>query len=379
MQAIVYESYGPPDVLKIKDLPTPAPKDNEVLVRVHATSVNYGDLIARNFAAVTPAEFNMPGLFWLMAKLYFGPGKPKHPLLGSEFSGVVESVGPKVTAWKAGDEVFGYLGQKMGAYAEYVAVPENDCFVSKPAALPHDEAAALPYGAVMAWHLLKKAGVRKGQKVLINGASGGIGSAAVQIASYLGAEVTGVCGTPRVDYVRSLGATHVIDYTKERLSDRGTRWDLIVDVRGRLPFAEATALLNDYGTVLSVSFKTRHLLQMLRSSFGGRHKMLCVLAPGKVDDLRAVRELIESGALRAHVARRFAFTDAPAAHRLVEEGKHTGAVVIVGPGGGAQPQADSAPGLTEDTDRNTHPENKPKQSFIRPLAFVEDISYTCRT
>ncbi|MBR9974883.1 MAG: zinc-binding dehydrogenase [Bacteroidetes bacterium] len=212
MQAIVCESYGSPDVLTIKDVPTPAPKDNEVLVCVHATSVNYG-----------------------------------------------------------------YLGQKMGAYAEYVAVPENDCFVEKPAALPHDEAAALPYGAVMAWHLLKKAGVRKGQKVLVNGASGGIGSAAV---------------------------------------------------RGRLPFSEAKALLNDDGTVLSVSFKTRHLLQMLRSSFGGKHKMLCVLAPGKVDDLRAVRELIENGALRAHVARRFAFTDAPAAHRLVEEGKHTGAVVI---------------------------------------------------
>jgi NADPH:quinone reductase-like Zn-dependent oxidoreductase len=330
MQAIIFEKYGPPEVLKVGELPKPVPKDTEVLVRVRATSVNYGDLVARNFKAITPAQFNMTALFWLMAKLYFGVGKPKHPVLGSEFSGVVESAGSKVTASKPGDEVFGYLGQKMGAYAEYVCVPENDCFVPKPAGLPHDEAAVLPYGAVMAWYLLGKAGVRKGQKVLVNGASGGIGSAAVQIAKHLGAEVTGVSGTPRVEYVRSLGADAVIDYTKENLADRGERWDLIVDVRGRLPFAEAKSLLNENGTVLSVSFKLRHLLQMLRTSFGGKRKMLCAIAPGKVADLRAVRELIEKGALKARVAERFAFTDAPAAHRVMEEGRNTGAVVILG-------------------------------------------------
>jgi len=329
MKAIVYENYGSPEVLKIQEVATPVPGEKEVLVRVHATSVNYGDLTARNFAAMSPRDFNMPMLFWVMAKLYFGLGKPRHGILGSEFSGVVESVGKDVTAYRAGDAVFGYLGQKMGAYAEFVCVPEDGCFIAKPAGLSHDEAAALPYGAVMAWHLLNKAGVRGGQKVLINGASGGIGSAAVQIAKYLGAEVTGVCGTPRVDYVRSLGATDVIDYRKDTLASRGTRWDLIVDVRGRLPFAEAKTLLNDYGTILSVSFKMRHLLQMLRTSFGGRHRMLCVLAPGKVDDLRAAGELIEKGALKALVAERFAFTDAPAAHRVMEEGKHTGAVVIV--------------------------------------------------
>lgn len=330
MKAIVYEEYGAPEVLRIKEIATPAVGDEDVLIRVHATSVNFGDRLARNFRAVTPSSFNMIGLFWLMAKIYFGWTKPKRPVLGSEFSGVVESVGSKVSAYKPGDEVFGYLGQKMGAYAEYIRVRENDCFVQKPAGLSHDEAATLPYGAIMAWHLLRKAGVGRGQRVLINGASGGIGSAAVQIAKYLGAEVTGVCGTPRLDFVRSLGADEVIDYTEEDFTKRDATWDVIVDVRGRIPFSAAAAKLNEYGTLLSVSFKMRHLLQMLRTSFGSKRRMLCVLAPEGVQSLRAVCELIEKGVLRAPVIDRFAFDDAAAAHRLMEEGRNAGSVVVLG-------------------------------------------------
>lgn len=329
MKAIVYENYGAPEVLRIKEIATPVVGEQDVLVRVLATSVNFGDRLARNFRAVTPGSFNMLGLFWLLAKIYFGVRKPKRPVLGSEFSGVVESVGSKVTAYKSGDEVFGYLGQKMGAYAEYVRVRESDCLVHKPAGLPHDEAAVLPYGAIMAWQLLRKAGVGRGQRVLINGASGGIGSAAVQIAKHLGAEVTGVCGTPRLDYVRRIGADAVIDYTKEDFMRRGESWDLIVDIRGRLPFAAAVAHLNEYGTLLSVSFKMRHLLQMLRTSFGSKRRVLCVLAPDGVESLRAACELVEKGVLRAPVIERFAFTEAAAAHRLVEEGRNTGAVVIL--------------------------------------------------
>jgi NADPH:quinone reductase-like Zn-dependent oxidoreductase len=330
MKAIVYENYGPPEVLRIKEIATPSVGEEDVLIRVHATSVNFGDRLARNFRAVTPASFNMLGLFWLGAKIYFGVKKPKRPVLGSEFSGVVESMGSKVTAYKAGDEVFGYLGQKMGAYAEFVCVRETDCLVHKPAGLPHDEAAVLPYGAIMAWQLLRKAGVGRGQRVLINGASGGIGSAAVQIAKHLGAEVTGVCGTRRLDYVRALGADAVIDYTMEDFTKRDATWDIIVDIRGRLPFSAAVAHLSEYGTLLSVSFKMRHLLQMLRTSFGSKRRMLCVLAPDGVENLRAVRDLVEKGVLRVPVIERFAFSDAAAAHRLMEEGRNAGAVVILG-------------------------------------------------
>lgn len=330
MKAIMYEHYGPPEVLRIKEITTPTVGEEDVLVRVHATSVNFGDRLARNLKAVTSAQFNMPALFWLMAKLYFGIAKPKRPVLGSEFSGVVESVGAKVTAYKPGDEVFGYLGQKMGAYAEYVRVRENDCLVPKPAGLPHDEAAVLPYGAIMAWNLLDRAGVRKGQRVLVNGASGGIGSAAVQIAKYLGAEVTGVCGTPRLDYVRSLGADGVIDYTQEDFMQSGETWDLIVDILGRCPYARCKGSLTKDGRILYVSFKMKQVFQKFWISMTSSRKMTCTLAPGSAADLRTVCELIENGALRAPVVERFAFTDAAAAHRLMEEGKNIGAVAIMG-------------------------------------------------
>jgi NADPH:quinone reductase-like Zn-dependent oxidoreductase len=330
MKAIVYEIYGLPEVLRIKEISTPTVGEGDVLVRVRATSVNFGDRLARNLSAVTPAQFSMPALFWLMAKLYFGIAKPKRPVLGSEFSGVVELVGSNVTAYKSGDEVFGYLGQKMGAYAEYVCVRENDCFVPKPAGLSHDEAAVLPYGAIMAWNLLNQAGVRKGQKVLVNGASGGIGSAAVQIAKYLGAEVTGVCGTPRLDYVRSLGADAVIDYTQQDFTQSGGTWDLIVDIRGRCPFSRCKGSLTKDGRILYVSFKMKQVFQMVWTSITSGRKVICTLAPDGAEYLRTVCELVEKGALRAPVVERFAFTDATAAHRLLEEGKNTGAVVILG-------------------------------------------------
>ncbi len=331
MKAIVYEEYGPPEVLRIKEITTPAVGERDVLVRVHAASVNFGDRIARNFRAVTPSQFNMLAPFWLMAKLYFGIAKPKRPVLGSEFSGVVESVGSKVTSRRSGDAVFGYLGQTMGAYAEFVRVRENDCFASKPAGLPHDEAAVLPYGAIMAWQLLDRAGVRKGQKVLVIGASGGIGSAAVQIAKHLGAEVTGVCATPRLDYIRSLGADAVIDYTKEDVTMREETWDLIVDIRGRCPYSRCKGLLTKDGRILYVSFKMKQVFQMLWTSIASDRKVICTLAPGSATDLRTVCELIEKGALRAPVVERFAFTDAASAHRLMEEGRNAGAVVIQGP------------------------------------------------
>ena len=198
MKAIVCEKYGSPEVLQLKEVAKPTPKDNEVLIRVHAASVNFGDLMARNFKAVSPRQFNMPFLLWLLAKISFGLSQPKITILGSELAGEIEAVGKDVTKLKIGDQVFAHIGMNMGAYAEYVCMSESGAVTLKPVNLSYEEASTLPYGAVMATNLLGKANIQRGQKVLINGASGGIGSMAVQLAKHFGAEVTGVCGTPRL-------------------------------------------------------------------------------------------------------------------------------------------------------------------------------------
>jgi NADPH:quinone reductase-like Zn-dependent oxidoreductase len=254
MKAIVYTEYGTPDVLGLKEITKPAPKDNEVLIRNYAASINFGDLMARNFKAISPSKFNMPLFFWLPARLALGFNKPRNHILGNEFAGEVEAVGKAVTCFKPGDQVFGYLGQSMGAYAEYLCLSENGVMAIKPANITYEEAAVLPYGAIMALSLLRKANLQPGQKVLINGASGGIGSAAVQIARHLGAEVTGVCGTPRLDFVKSLGAAMVIDYTKEDFTQNGETYDLIFDILGRSSFSRCQNSLKQNGRYLLASF-----------------------------------------------------------------------------------------------------------------------------
>jgi NADPH:quinone reductase-like Zn-dependent oxidoreductase len=328
MKAILCTKYGPPEVLQLQEVAQPAPKDNEVLVRVHATSINYGDLTARNFKFISPQEFNMPLLFWLMAKFAFGLNEPRVKILGSEFSGEVEAVGKDVTLFKAGDPVFGYVGQDMGAYAEYLCIPENGTLAIKPANMNYEEAAVVPYGAIMALSLLKTAGLQPGQKVLINGASGGIGSAAVQIARHFGAEVTGVCGTPRLEFIKSLGAQHVIDYTREDFTQNGQTYDLIFDVLGRSSFSRCANSLNPKGRYLLASFKLKQLLQMFRTSLSGGKKVICAIAPGSLEDLQEVKTLIETGKIKSKIDRRFPMEAAAAAHRYVEEGHKKGQVVL---------------------------------------------------
>ena len=221
MKAIVCTENGTPDVLQLTEVAKPTPKDNEIMIKVYASSVNFGDLMARNFKAVSPREFNMPFLFWLLAKISFGLRKPNITILGSELAGEIEAVGKDVKRFKKGDRVFGYPGQSFGAYAEYICLPEAGTVALKPVNLSYEEAVTLPYGAIMATILLAKCNIQRGQKVLINGASGGIGSMAVQLAKHFGAEVTGVCGTPRLEFVKSLGADKVMDYTKEDFTQNG--------------------------------------------------------------------------------------------------------------------------------------------------------------
>ena len=247
MKAIVCTEYGTPDVLQLKEVAKPTPKDNEILIRVYATSVNFGDLMARNFKAVSPRKFNMLFPFWLLSKISFGLSKPNITILGNELAGEVEAVGKDVKRFKKGDRVFGYPGLSFGAYAEYVCMPENGVLAMKPVNMTYKEAAVVPYGAIMALNLLRKANIQPGQKVLVNGASGGIGSAAVQIAKHFGAEVTGVCGTPRLEFVKSLGADHVIDYTKADFTQNGETYHLILDVLGKVSFSSGKHSLKPNG------------------------------------------------------------------------------------------------------------------------------------
>jgi len=329
MKAIVYKEYGSPEVLHLEEVAKPVPKENEVLIRNHATTVNFGDLMARNFRAISPRQFSMLFLFWLLTKISFGLNRPKNPILGSEFAGEVEAVGSAVTRFMPGDQVFGYLGQSMGAYAEYFCFPENGVMAIKPPNMTYEEAAVVPYGAIMALHLLRKVNLQPGQKVLINGASGGIGSAAVQIAKYFGAEVTGVCGTPRLGFVKALGADHVIDYTVEVFTQNGETYDLIFDILGKSDFESCKNSLKPNGILLFASFKMKQLMQMLwTSKMSSGKRVICAIAPGSLEDLNAVKELMEAGKIQAIIDRCYPMEQAVEAHRYVEEGHKKGNVVI---------------------------------------------------
>jgi NADPH:quinone reductase-like Zn-dependent oxidoreductase len=329
MKAIVFTEYGSPDVLQLKEVVKPAPKENEILVRVYATPVNYGDLTARNFANLTSSEFNMPALLFLPARMSFGWNKPKINILGSELAGKVEAVGQAVSKFKPGDEVFAYIGMNMGANAEYICLPESGTIALKPANLTFDEAATLPYGAIMAVSLLQKANLKPGQKVLINGASGGIGAMAVQLAKYYGAEVTGVCGAPRLEYVKSLGADKVIDYTKEDFTQNGETYDLIFDILGRSSFSRCKGSLKPNGIYLLASFKNQALFQMLWTSLtGSKQKVICAMADEKTENLVFIKELVEAGKVKTLIDKRFPLEQTDEAHRYVEQGRKQGNVVI---------------------------------------------------
>jgi NADPH:quinone reductase-like Zn-dependent oxidoreductase len=329
MKAIVFTKYGSPDVLQLKEVATPTPKDNEILVKVHATPVNYGDLTARNFAHLTSSEFNMPALLYLPARMSFGWNKPKINILGSELSGEVEAIGKDINRFKPGDSIFAYAGMNMGANAEYICLPENGTIAPKPANLTYEEAATLPYGAVMAASLLQKARLQPGQKILINGASGGIGSLAIQLAKYYGAEVTGVCGAPRLGYVKSLGADKVIDYTRQDFTQNGETYDVIFDILGRSSFSRCKNSLKPQGIYLLASFKGRALFDMLWTSLtDSSQKVICVMAEEKTENLVLVKELAEAGKIKSIIDKCYPLEQTADAHRYVERGNKHGNVVI---------------------------------------------------
>jgi NADPH:quinone reductase-like Zn-dependent oxidoreductase len=329
MKAIVYTEFGPPEVLQLKEVAKPTPKDNEVLIRIHATLVSYGDIQVRNYRAITPRTFTMPLPFLPLSRMTFGFRKPKITILGSELAGIIESVGKDVKRFRKGDQVFGYRGPTMGANAEYLCMPEDGCVALKPANMTYEEAAAVPFGGIVAMNLLGKVDVHSGQKVLINGASGGIGSAAVQLAKYhFGAEVTGVCSTPRVELVESLGADKVIDYTREDFTQSGETYDLIFDILGKSSFSHCKGSLSENGRYLLASFGMGQVFQMLRTLVGSK-KVVCALSSdGKPEDLMFLKELVEAGKFKSIIDRRYPLEQTAEAHRYVEKGLKKGHVVI---------------------------------------------------
>lgn len=329
MKAIVLTEYGSPDVLQLDEVTKPAPRDHEILVQVRATKVNYGDLSARRFAHLTVSEFNMPTPLYFPARLSFGWNRPKIAILGNELAGEVEAVGQEVTTFKPGDEVFAYVGMNMGANAEYICIPASGTVAHKPTNLTYEEAATLPYGAIMATSLLQKANIQPGQKVLINGASGGIGAMAVQLARHFGAEVTGVCGAPRVDFVKSLGVDTVIDYTTEDFTQNGETYDLIFDILGRSSFSRVRHSLKPDGIYLLASYKMTAVLQMLWTAItGSRQKVICAFANETAESLIFVKKLAEEGKIKAIIDKRFSLEQTAEAHRYMESGQRAGDVVI---------------------------------------------------
>jgi NADPH:quinone reductase-like Zn-dependent oxidoreductase len=315
-------------VLQLKQVEKPAPKDHEIQVRVRATSITIGDLWARNFKAISPREFSMPFPLWLPSRMFFGISKPRISILGSEFAGEVESVGTDVKKFKKGDAVFGYRGQSMGANAEFLCISENGMVAHKPANMSHEEAAAVPYGALTALSLLRKVNVQAGQKVLVIGASGSIGSAAVQLAKHFGAQVTGVCSTAGLDFVKSLGADKVIDYTKEDFTQNGETYDLIFDVTRKSSFSKCGSSLKPKGIYLLASFKIKQVFQMLQTARSDGRKVVCALSSEKIEDLDFIKELVEAGKFKSIIDKRYPLEQMAEAHRYVDTGQKRGNVVI---------------------------------------------------
>jgi len=332
MNAAIRTRYGPPEVLHFAELATPSPGPGEVRVRVRHTSVNYGDLTARNFPALSSEEFNMPAPLFYAARLSFGWSRPRNPLLGSEYAGVVDAVGEGVTDLAVGDRVFGYRGQRMGGYAEYLVEKAGGMVVRLPDGVSEAEAAVLAYGGSTALGLLAQLGSLEGARVMIVGASGSIGIAALQILRGRGARVTAVAGPRNQGVVRHLGAERVLDYTQGRVMEPGVAgpepFDLIMDVRGRAGFEAARRILTPEGRYLPVSFKTPALLQALRTRGKAGQRVVVRLAPEDPDQLRRLAELMAEGTVRAAIGRSFDLDAAAEAHRAVEAGETRGHVLL---------------------------------------------------
>jgi NADPH:quinone reductase-like Zn-dependent oxidoreductase len=320
VKAIVCQRYGPPDVLQLKEVERPVPKDDEVLVRVHAATVTAGDCEIR--------RFKMPIWLWVPARIGFGFRGPRKKILGQELAGEIESVGKDAKLFKKGDQIFALTGLRLGAYAEYDCLPEKGLMATKPANMTYEEAAAVPLGGLHASHFLRKANVRSGQRVLINGAGGSIGTFAVQLAKSFGAEVTAVDSTRKLDMLRSIGADHVIDYTQEDFTKGGKTYDVIFDVVGKSSFSGCIRSLREGGFYLLGNPGLSQQVRGLLSSRKKGKKVIGGTMSYKAEDLDFLRGLIEAGKMRSVIDRRYPLEQIAEAHRYVDTGQKAGNVVI---------------------------------------------------
>lgn len=316
MKAAVYTKYGPPEVLQLQETEKPSPKDNEILLRLEATAVNSGDLRIRK-----ADPFGV--------RLFFGLMKPKRNILGAVFSGEIVSVGKDVRLFHAGDEVFGHTDMRFGAYAEYMSLSESSTVALKPDSLKHTEAAVIPFGGTTALHFIKKAKIKPGQKVLINGASGAVGSAAIQLAKYFGARVTGICSTANIDLVKSLGADEVIDYTKSDFTKNGETYDIIFDTVNKIPFSNGIKSLNKNGILILSSAGMSEMLQGFWTSMTNSKKVLTGVISHNADDINFLKNLIESNKLKPVIDKTYPLEQIVEAHAYVEQGHKKGNVAIV--------------------------------------------------
>ncbi len=320
MKAIVYERYGPPEVLRLQEVPGPTPGDGEVLIEVRATTATSGDARLR--------AMNVPAGFGLMGRLALGVFAPRRRILGMELAGVIVATGRKVTRWQVGTAVFAMTGGSMGAYAELRALPEDGAIVEKPANLTFEEAAALSFGGHTALDFFRRGKLAKGERLLVNGASGAVGTAAVQLAKHLGAHVTAVCSAANLQLVRSLGADAVIDYRQDDFATSGERYDLIMDTAGTAPFARSKGSLKPGGRLLLVLAGLPDILGALLASAVTDKKVVAGPAGERVEDLRLLADLAEQGKYRPIIDRVFPLERMAEAHALVDSGHKRGNVVV---------------------------------------------------
>jgi NADPH:quinone reductase-like Zn-dependent oxidoreductase len=321
MKAIIYTKYGSPDVLQVKDIEKPIPKDDEILIKIHAVEVTKADCEMRSF------NFQVKW-FWLPLRVALGFIKPKKQVLGGYFAGEVESVGINVSKFKKGDQIFGATKLRLGAYGEYLCLPASYTLVPKPYNVSFEEAAAVPLGGLNALHFLRKARIQKGEKVLVNGAGGSIGTFGVQIAKAMGAEVTAVDSTIKEAMLRRIGADHFFDYTKEDFTKRGQTYDVIFSMVAKSSYSECIKALNPKGRYLIANPRMSDMLRSVLTSKFTDKTAIFVFAGEKEEELLALKEMIEEGKIKSIVDKVYSFEQAAEAHRRVETEQRLGAVVI---------------------------------------------------